>query len=274
MYLGRGDCFRQKKEYCEAIADFDEAIRLNPAITLPAYERRGEVLLAEENVDKAMADFDEAIRLDPDDAEAFFRRGYCWQQKREGAKAIADYTEAIRIEPQAVRAYVSRADVRACDGGIRQRQSRIATLPFRLDPKNAEAYSLRGVALLSKHEDKEANADLARAIALSPTFAENYRKLALEWRAKRDSGNAATNIVPEISLDPNDLDEYAKNGSVLGDPADYDKPLGTIPGIMQIPANKSLAKEVAAVPRVAKADSAAGKPAAEGAKKDGAAAGK
>ena len=59
--------------------------------------------------DKAIADFGEAIRLDPRDYKVWFGRGDAWKSKREFAKAVADYTEAILIQPEFAPIYRDRA---------------------------------------------------------------------------------------------------------------------------------------------------------------------
>src|SRR5262249_7560433 len=47
----------------------------------------------------AIADYNEAIRIDPDDADAFYGRGNAWREVGDNARAIADYDEAIRLDP-------------------------------------------------------------------------------------------------------------------------------------------------------------------------------
>src|SRR5262245_18628107 len=50
--------------------------------------------------DRAIADLDEAIRLNPQDAVALAHRGSCWRNKKDFERAIADYSAAIRMNPQ------------------------------------------------------------------------------------------------------------------------------------------------------------------------------
>ena len=59
--------------------------------------------------DLAIADFNEAIRLDPGMAGAYTGRGYVWLQKQEYAKAIADYSDALRLDPKEINALNGRA---------------------------------------------------------------------------------------------------------------------------------------------------------------------
>ena len=58
--------------------------------------------------EKAIADYTEAIRLDPKDAKAYYNRGVAYGEKGERDKAIADFTEAIRLNPKMAWAYIFR----------------------------------------------------------------------------------------------------------------------------------------------------------------------
>ena len=48
---------------------------------------------------RAIADYDEAIRLDPQMPEAYRDRGLLYAGKGNLNRAIADYDEALRLEP-------------------------------------------------------------------------------------------------------------------------------------------------------------------------------
>jgi tetratricopeptide (TPR) repeat protein len=47
------------------------------------------------NYDKAIADLNEAIRLNPSSFSAYNNRGSVWEEKSEYDKAITDYNEAL-----------------------------------------------------------------------------------------------------------------------------------------------------------------------------------
>jgi tetratricopeptide (TPR) repeat protein len=62
--------------------------------------------------DKAIADFSEAIRLDPSFAAAYSSRGAARFYQGDSDLAIADCSEAIRLDPpNAIKAYTLRASV-------------------------------------------------------------------------------------------------------------------------------------------------------------------
>src|SRR5690242_3218532 len=90
-----------------AIADCDEAIRLNPK-DADAYVNRGSSHAAMRDYDRAIADFDAAIRLNPALAMAYNNRGVARRNKGDLAAAIADYGEAIRLAPNLAMAYRNR----------------------------------------------------------------------------------------------------------------------------------------------------------------------
>ena len=64
-----------------------------------AYHNRGKAWSEKGDYDKAIADYNEAIRLDPKFAIAYHNRGGAWGSKGDYDKAIADYNEVIRLDP-------------------------------------------------------------------------------------------------------------------------------------------------------------------------------
>jgi tetratricopeptide (TPR) repeat protein len=52
-----------------------------------------------EEYDKAIADYTEAIRIDPKYAHAYYGRAAAWNAKGDKDKEMADYNEAIRLDP-------------------------------------------------------------------------------------------------------------------------------------------------------------------------------
>jgi len=111
-YNNRGLPWNAKGEYDKAIADFDQAIGLDPKLAL-AYNGRGYAWNAKGENDKAIADFDQAIGLDPKDALAYNGRGLAWNAKGEYDKAIADFDQAIGLDPKDALAYNNRGWLRA-----------------------------------------------------------------------------------------------------------------------------------------------------------------
>ena len=94
--------YRNKGDYDKAIADYTEAIRLDPKYAV-AYYSRGCDLPEQGRLRQGDCRLHRAIRLDPKLATAYCNRGVAYWNKGDYDKAIADYTDAIRLDPKPVR---------------------------------------------------------------------------------------------------------------------------------------------------------------------------
>ncbi len=150
----------------EALADLDEAIRLDPECA-HAYADRGVIRGRRAEYDKAFADLDEAVRLEPDWSQPHADRGAAWAAKGEYDKALAELNEAIRLDPENPRAYANR-------GGVWVKMNRLdkalADLDdaVRLEPRNAEFRVNRARVREEKGQRDKALTDLDEAIRLDP----------------------------------------------------------------------------------------------------------
>ena len=99
-YLGKGNRDR-------AIADFNQAIQLEPKYAL-AYNNRGIAHKSRGDFDTAIADFTEAIALDPQLVLAHSNRGWAYQLTGDNSRAIADFNQAIALDPKSASAYYGR----------------------------------------------------------------------------------------------------------------------------------------------------------------------
>jgi tetratricopeptide (TPR) repeat protein len=142
-HIGRGAIYRNRGNYDDAVAELTEAIRLRPQESV-AYNHRGLAFRGKGDLDRANADYSEAIRLNASSPHAYLNRGDVRRQKGDYEGAIADYTAAIRINPTNGSAYVGRAYAYATIGDAGRAVEELDAL-LRRDPKNADAYYGRGL---------------------------------------------------------------------------------------------------------------------------------
>jgi tetratricopeptide (TPR) repeat protein len=100
-----------KDHTSEALADCDQAVRLDPKSAVPLVER-GAVYAAgffqPFSREQALADYNQAIRLDPKYATSFLRRGFYYEREENYDRAIADFNEAVRLDPNFALAFCAR----------------------------------------------------------------------------------------------------------------------------------------------------------------------
>jgi tetratricopeptide (TPR) repeat protein len=168
-YFRHGVVNDNKGDYDRAIADYTQALRLDPN-DANAYYWRGYVYSNKGDYDLAIADYTQSLRLDPNDASVYYWRGSAYRNKEDYDQAIADYTQAIRIDPNYASAYYWRGSAyyskRDYDRAIAD-----YTQTLRLNPNDASAYNRRGNAYYSKRDYDRAIADYEAALRLDPNNA-------------------------------------------------------------------------------------------------------
>jgi serine/threonine-protein kinase len=103
----------------EAIASFQQAIRINPKLAL-AHTNLGFVLYAKGQEDKAIAPFREALLLDPKNATAHYNLGYALQTNGQREEAIVQYQQAIQIDPKLAPAHGALGKVLLVQGRFQE----------------------------------------------------------------------------------------------------------------------------------------------------------
>ena len=163
----RGYYWRCKNEYEKAIADFNEAIRLDPRND-QAYSQRSRVWYERKEYDKAMADCDEAVRIDPKDASLYDDRGDVWERKKQYDKAIPP---TIPRPSGLIRNPLGPISVALPCGRPRRTWTRPSktTIPrVRLEPSSGSSLADRALARLQKKDLKKAASDLEAAVNVDP----------------------------------------------------------------------------------------------------------
>jgi lipoprotein NlpI len=165
------DLDRAKDNTTHAIADYSEAIRLQPSAS--RYQRRGDAheykaCFNDDQwgyYDPAIADYTEAIRLQPS-ATLYDKRGAAFQAKGDIDHAIADFSEAIRFEPFA-RRYNIRGNAYDTKG---EHDCAIAdyTEAIKLDPEREWHIDSRGHANFHAANYAAAASDFSSVVRKKP----------------------------------------------------------------------------------------------------------
>ena len=66
---------------------------------MSAYFNRGSAWANKGEFDRAIADYDQAIQLDPKNTKAYYFRGMVWEKKRSLQAALADFKMHAQLAP-------------------------------------------------------------------------------------------------------------------------------------------------------------------------------
>ena len=146
---------------CTIVAD--DAKR-KPKGRAAAYFNRGNAHSARGDNQQAIADYDEAIKLDPKNASAYNNRGNARSDMGESDGALADFNEAIKYNSRYASAYFNRGNIYAAQGDERALKDYDAAVKF--NRRNVNAYIARGALLLASGATAKARADMRQALAL------------------------------------------------------------------------------------------------------------
>jgi tetratricopeptide (TPR) repeat protein len=223
-YGNRGALREIKQEYELALADFDEAIHLDPK-SANAYYNRGYARFMMNQFDEAIVDFDQAVQLDPQFVRAYNNRGFCRFKKEEYERAMDDFDEALRLDPSDSWALANRGRVwmakHAYDNALRDFEHAL-----RLDPNSALAHKNRGLTRLAMKQYAEALTDFDEALRLTPRDARLYNHRALAWEGTAEYDKALSDFTESLRLHSADSEVLANRGDAWHARGEYRAALG------------------------------------------------
>lgn len=167
-YLIRADiAINANGDYTAALADMDEAIKLQPKYA-GFFINRAFLRYKLDDYFGAMADYDYAIELDPLSGVAYFNRGLLRSEVHDVNNAIDDFTKVLELSPDDCRALYNRAILY---NEIREYKKALADLNRVIDtyPDFAGAYYLRSEIYHANGDLRKAEADYKRSTALART---------------------------------------------------------------------------------------------------------
>lgn len=191
-YVGRAKLHLAQGDTVAALADIDTALSINKNST-NAYSLRSDIAIkSKKDYESALADMNEAIKLQPQFAGYFINRAFLRYNLNDYFGAMADYDYAIQLEPLNATALFNRGLLRA---EVHDNNKAIDdfTQVLNLDRNNYHALYNRAILYKEIADYRSSIADLDRVIDEFPDFSgayflrsENLRLLGDYNRAEKD----------------------------------------------------------------------------------------
>ena len=277
----------------EAIAEFDEAIRLDPKLVL-AYYNRAQAYFGLDRYERSIQDYDQAISLDPESVVFYTKKGEAYFALGQYERATQAHKEAIRRDPQFALAYYNRGgayiELGQRDQAIQDYKravnlDRRFTLAYgfrcnlyedlfqdavafkdcnglsRFDSRFAKAYGERGFASFELGEYQQGIRDYDEAIRLDDNR-ELYNNRGLAYQALGKSDEAFQDFQSAIGRGIGFAPAYYNRGKLLHDlgyyqfaTEAYSKAIFIDPLYADAYADRALTYTLLAKDKVAKLDS-------------------
>ncbi|QDL10263.1 hypothetical protein DP114_22295 [Brasilonema sennae CENA114] len=238
-YYGRGLAYYYLKKYQAALEDVNKLLQLSPKNAF-AYVVRGCIRTLLGDKQAALTDFNQALQLDPKHVNAYNNRGVIRQELGDKQAALADFNQAIQLDPKLALAYTNRGDIRY-DLGDKQAALADYNQAIQLDPKDANAYITRGKFRYESGDKQAALADYNQAIQLDPKLALAYTNRGVLRAESGDKQAALTDFNQAIQLDPKLAPAYTNRGKFRYESGDKQAALADFNQAIQLDPKLALA---------------------------------
>lgn len=184
----------QQGKVDDAIALYRQLAQLRPEEASTAYERTGDLLIAQQRYAEAAAALQQALQKNPANAGAYFSLGKTYEQQANSEQAVAMYGRAIDIDSKYFSAYEALLRMFA----KRQEAAKIADLSARLlgqtlgTVDHYNAYTAIGAAYQEAQALEWATDAFKAAQDLDPTRTEAYLALGQVYEMQKRWVDART----------------------------------------------------------------------------------
>ncbi len=187
-FNNRGNEYKTKGEYKNAVDDFTKAIQLNSNFP-DAVGSLGEAYRAMGSYDSALVYAARAIKMKPDWADAYITRGIVRAMKNNLDSSLMDFNRAIQLNPDKFEAYCNRGNINCIFGKFDEGLKDYDTAT-KINPDLADPYINRGRLLFDRKKIDEAMENFNMYLQKEGKNPLVYLMIAQCYAAKSDFASA------------------------------------------------------------------------------------
>ncbi|WP_327254850.1 tetratricopeptide repeat protein [Streptomyces sp. NBC_01244] len=204
----RGRDHHSAEDYAQAIADYTDALALNPQAER-AYSGRALAYTLTSSNEAAIADYTRAMELDPDQISSLIRRGFLYRLSGRYEEALADLDRATQIGPDDHQALTGRAAIYYSMARYEEALAGFTRALAIQSNNKAWVLTSRAETFRAMSRDAEAFEDYRRAIELSPDYAWAFISRAFTLRGLGRNEDALADFMRAVEVSPDDATAVA-----------------------------------------------------------------
>ncbi|MEH2094574.1 hypothetical protein CDG77_32125 [Nostoc sp. 'Peltigera membranacea cyanobiont' 213] len=211
-----GNLLFAAKEYEQAIASYDQALKIQPD-HYKTWIYRGAVLCDYlQRFEEAIASFDQALKIKPDDEKGWYNRSIALNNSGRYEEALVSYDQALHIKPDDDKAWESRGNVLWI---LERYEEALASndQALQIKPDNHTIWHNRGIALKDLGRNEEAIASFDQALEFQPNDYHAWSNRGIALRNLGQYEEAIASDDQALKINSNYYEAWNNRGVVLCD---------------------------------------------------------
>jgi tetratricopeptide (TPR) repeat protein len=213
MHSNYGGALFEEGRFDEALAHFNEALRINPKYA-DARRNAGIVLLRQGKIDEAITAFAEVLSYGGDWPVTHNYLGLAQAQRGEFDLAVQNYNAALQLKPDYVEALKNLGIVLKEQGKTNEAISKwVKALEF--EPDNPDVHYNMGIVMAEQSRYQQAIGHFNITLAAKPDWPEAHQNMGAVYYLLGKLNLAAQHCAEAIRLSPDYYDAHQNMGMVM-----------------------------------------------------------
>lgn len=257
-YFQRAKCYEQKKQYQQAVQDYQNTLLWNEKHSRAHYQL-AYLFYDLKKLDEALQQFDIVVASDAKDYVTLFNRGLCHKALQNWDKAAEDFAKTCKVQANYYKAAIQLA---RANRKRQEKNSNLNTEAFNkeiidqytqaidyitknnvADQELAMLYFERAILynILKNHD--AAIKDFTACTNLRDDFTDAFFNRAMIYKTMKNYDLALKDLTMVLKANPNDADTLAERGIMYHDLDKFDEAIKDLKKALQINPNMKVAKK-------------------------------